>query len=83
MPGPSEFHLDEDFPKWRRVKDNKTSTKINTEVCGNRQSFGPRGRAGRTSAGGLDGLCALASSKFKVSNRFELFSHSEHNADSN
>ena len=48
-----------------------------------RQPFGPRGRAWRTSAGGHDGLCALASSKFKVSNRFELFSHSEQNADSN
>ena len=34
MAGPSEFHLDVDFPKWQQVQDNKTSMKINTEVCG-------------------------------------------------
>ena len=83
MPGPSEFHLDEDFPKWQQVQDNKTSIRKFVVTFRSRQPFGPRGRGWRTSAGGLDGLCAPASSKFKVSNRFELFSHSEHNADSN
>ena len=30
----SEFHLDEDIPKWQQIQDNETSMKINSEVCG-------------------------------------------------
>ena len=59
MSGPSEFHLDEDIPKWQQVQDNKISMKINTEICGNvrgRRPLGPRGLGWRTYAGGLAGL---------------------------